>query len=340
MFSPASATFGATSGNQPPNPVASSWGHDYSFDPGPKIPGMSIKDTKGDATSTSDVKRRRVMSENVAAGTRRSGSSASAKRKSLDHKPRLLKKQKSAEGLNVEGHSKNQSYTQYADQHMAPTPVKKRRTSEDFLTFCRMVLEYEKSLQAAEEENRQRHSSSPMGSTGSSAGSWTSGSASGAMGLRKYELSDEQLVPSSAPRRPASTSKDDGSVVTDGDGGETDDGWDQITCFCNKPYAGLPMVECTSCFTWLHQKCARLKRNRKIPDDWRCFRCEAKKPKSESSSSPKSASSSPKLTGSRKRKSSTSKRRQLDPAVEEQMTMVDSAPDHHDDSDAYPGTDH
>ena len=29
------------------------------------------------------------------------------------------------------------------------------------------------------------------------------------------------------------------------DAGEDDEGWDMVTCFCGKPFAGRPMIECS-----------------------------------------------------------------------------------------------
>ena len=38
------------------------------------------------------------------------------------------------------------------------------------------------------------------------------------------------------------------SAAVDGDvedAVEEDEGWDMITCFCGKPFAGRPMIECS-----------------------------------------------------------------------------------------------
>ena len=50
-------------------------------------------------------------------------------------------------------------------------------------------------------------------------------------------------------------------------GDETDDSdsFDLITCFCGKPFAGRPMIECSICLTWIHLSCARIKKSN-IPD--------------------------------------------------------------------------
>lgn len=45
-----------------------------------------------------------------------------------------------------------------------------------------------------------------------------------------------------------------------------------ITCYCGKPYAARPMIECSRCLTWLHLSCAKIKR-RNIPDIFICVKC-------------------------------------------------------------------
>lgn len=45
-----------------------------------------------------------------------------------------------------------------------------------------------------------------------------------------------------------------------------------VTCYCGKPYAARPMIECSRCLTWLHLSCAKIKR-RKIPDIFICVKC-------------------------------------------------------------------
>lgn len=45
-----------------------------------------------------------------------------------------------------------------------------------------------------------------------------------------------------------------------------------ITCYCGKPYAGRPMIECSCCLTWLHLSCAKIKR-KNIPEIFICVKC-------------------------------------------------------------------
>merc|ERR1719270_2009276 len=59
----------------------------------------------------------------------------------------------------------------------------------------------------------------------------------------------------------------------------TDEGEDEeITCYCKKPYGGRPMIECSSCQTWVHLTCAKVKRTA-IPDVWFCSLCKTKSTK-------------------------------------------------------------
>ncbi|KAM6970138.1 PHD finger protein 13-like [Aplochiton taeniatus] len=53
---------------------------------------------------------------------------------------------------------------------------------------------------------------------------------------------------------------------------EEDDSWDLITCFCFKPFAGRPMIECNQCSTWVHLSCAKV-RHTHIPDVFICQPC-------------------------------------------------------------------
>jgi len=144
----------------------------------------------------------------------------------------------------------------------------RRRTADDFLAFCTMVLDYENYEAVKREETRRRNSCSPLGSTGSSNGSW--------FHTKEYE--------SDCPEKNSSEENDYNGIM-DGaaadadveDAGEDDEGWDMVTCFCGKPFAGRPMIECSGCSTWIHIKCARLKRTH-IPDVWYCSKCRGDNP--------------------------------------------------------------
>uniref|UniRef100_A0A673YU93 Zinc finger PHD-type domain-containing protein n=1 Tax=Salmo trutta TaxID=8032 RepID=A0A673YU93_SALTR len=51
-----------------------------------------------------------------------------------------------------------------------------------------------------------------------------------------------------------------------------DDSWDLITCFCLKPFAGRPMIECSECGTWVHLSCAKIRRTH-VPEVFICQPC-------------------------------------------------------------------
>lgn len=79
-------------------------------------------------------------------------------------------------------------------------------------------------------------------------------------------------------------SEDRDSGDSESDGGELrvmdedimvesgDDSWDLITCFCRKPFAGRPMIECSHCGTWIHLSCARIRKSN-VPDVFICHKC-------------------------------------------------------------------
>merc|ERR1711892_215582 len=131
-------------------------------------------------------------------------------------------------------------------------PPKRGRSSEDFLMFCKMILDYENYDETREDYLRRRHTSSPLGSTGSG----------GESSLSSFQGDQENL------QGPVN------NVISD----EDSDDDDQITCYCKKPYAGRPMIECSSCATWVHLACAKVKRTA-IPDVWHCPLCKTKSTK-------------------------------------------------------------
>ena len=56
--------------------------------------------------------------------------------------------------------------------------------------------------------------------------------------------------------------------------GEDGDSFNSVTCFCGKPFAGRPMIECSGCLTWLHMSCAKVKR-KNIPEFYYCDGCKS-----------------------------------------------------------------
>ncbi|XP_072897809.1 PHD finger protein 13-like isoform X1 [Hemitrygon akajei] len=57
---------------------------------------------------------------------------------------------------------------------------------------------------------------------------------------------------------------------------EEDDSWDLITCFCMKPFAGRPMIECNECATWIHLSCAKIRKSN-VPEVFICQKCKDSK---------------------------------------------------------------
>ena len=53
-----------------------------------------------------------------------------------------------------------------------------------------------------------------------------------------------------------------------------DEEWNLVTCFCRKPFAGRPMIECSSCNTWIHMFCANIPKDQ-VPEIYLCPRCQA-----------------------------------------------------------------
>ncbi|NWI41384.1 PHF13 protein, partial [Picathartes gymnocephalus] len=68
------------------------------------------------------------------------------------------------------------------------------------------------------------------------------------------------------------TSQLSGKCLGNCRGPSDDDAWDLITCFCMKPFAGRPMIECNECATWIHLSCAKIRKSN-VPDIFICQRC-------------------------------------------------------------------
>lgn len=126
------------------------------------------------------------------------------------------------------------------------SPRKRCRTAEDFFAFCTLILEYENYETLKQEELRHK-ASSPLGSTGS--------------------MTESVKSENSTSSSTTSSSEDRKDVDSD------EESYDLVTCFCMKPYNGRPMIECTSCLTWIHLSCAKVRKSN-IPDEYICQRCK------------------------------------------------------------------
>lgn len=67
-------------------------------------------------------------------------------------------------------------------------------------------------------------------------------------------------------------SADDEDIMVDSD----DDSWDLVTCFCMKPFAGMAMIECNQCNTWIHLSCAKIRKSN-VPETYTCQQCKDSK---------------------------------------------------------------
>ncbi|XP_043531355.1 LOW QUALITY PROTEIN: mediator of DNA damage checkpoint protein 1-like [Chiloscyllium plagiosum] len=72
--------------------------------------------------------------------------------------------------------------------------------------------------------------------------------------------------------RDVDTTGNDEDIMVDSD----DDSWDLVTCYCMKPFAGRPMIECNECGTWIHLSCAKIRKSN-VPEVYVCQRCRDSK---------------------------------------------------------------
>ncbi|XP_060070008.1 PHD finger protein 13-like isoform X1 [Ylistrum balloti] len=153
-------------------------------------------------------------------------------------------------------------------------PSKRKKTKEDFYTFCTMILEYTQYESHRQEELRAQNNISPLDSSGSTAESYSSDTTLSAESPGHLELS-HHLDMADSDNSQYMDDEHYGYSDTnfpDGRGMQDDESWELITCFCLKPYAGRPMIECSDCNTWIHLSCAKIRKNN-IPDTYICQNC-------------------------------------------------------------------
>lgn len=177
------------------------------------------------------------------------------------------------------------------------------RTPEDFYLFCQFILEYANYNEMCDQETLRSSNNSPLDSTGSAAESTISSAVndesnhaiSNAVDADHKEISGKDsddgsnaMVNENSPDELVKkTSAIDVSSTNEDDDSDIDaESYNLITCYCGKPYAARPMIECSRCLTWLHLSCAKIKR-KKIPDIFICVKCAKSDQQSKQQSSQK-----------------------------------------------------
>ncbi|XP_012995812.2 PHD finger protein 23B [Esox lucius] len=90
----------------------------------------------------------------------------------------------------------------------------------------------------------------------------------GMQGLAKMQAADESNREAEMSSSEGETWIADEDIMVE----SGDDSWDLITCYCGKPFAGRPMIECNQCGVWVHLSCAKIKKSN-VPDIFYCHKC-------------------------------------------------------------------
>lgn len=177
------------------------------------------------------------------------------------------------------------------EENLASTS-KRPRTAEDFYLFCSFILEYEK-YDVLKREEVSPQMDSPLGSAGSAVDSVTGSMADSIVNSPTQSLTNNiktENVDGNDLEGNSSSSDSPEDEKSDFDSAKSstqdwnwngmhfsdEDSYDLITCYCAKPFAGRPMIECSKCLTWIHLSCAKIKKNN-IPDVFICMKCKNQK---------------------------------------------------------------
>lgn len=138
---------------------------------------------------------------------------------------------------------------------------KNRQALDDFKKFCNFILDYEANEEAKRGVGNSKDK--PPNSPSSFSGSSTSSAAD--------SLNEDVKMP--MKRKYVKHKNPENNEEYESD----DESWSLVTCFCRKPFAGRPMIECSACNIWIHLSCAKVRRSN-IPDLFICPKCRAEKP--------------------------------------------------------------
>lgn len=151
---------------------------------------------------------------------------------------------KRLDSLEMEGYFEDSSNKW--DESDGEPSAKRQRSSDQFLLFCKYILEYERYEPQKEKEMHDNVYSSKGSTKTEDSFSSESNSSFGSSSNDETRSSDDEKI--------------------------SDKDSDLITCHCMKPFAGRPMIECTECQTWIHMSCANVRR-KNIPEVFICQMC-------------------------------------------------------------------
>lgn len=182
----------------------------------------------------------------------------------------------------------------------------KKRTFDDFFNFCSFVLAYEEQLERQASLNTItsnghtnsidfNHTNTYANSTHPNLNKTTNHASlmhidhPNTSHTDTSDHSDHTASSHNLPPPPSSSSCDSSSEEGDNSLSNSlppdsthdkleytseDESWNLVTCFCRRPFAGRPMIECSGCNTWVHLFCAKIRKSA-VPDVYTCPRCAA-----------------------------------------------------------------
>ncbi|XP_003384224.1 PREDICTED: PHD finger protein 23A-like [Amphimedon queenslandica] len=182
--------------------------------------------------------------------------------------------------------SKNNNISSNSSQDESIYDGKTGQTFQDFFAFCSFVLAYEEQVKSTKLDNMIFSKGRGLGSAGDTdtssdeessnerrggGGRRGGGRASGGTGNKRKRKEEEgDMTKESETESDTTNSSNDQVEVT-----SDEESWNLVTCYCGRPYAGRPMIECSKCLTWIHLYCAKIKKSN-VPDFFLCQKCKTK----------------------------------------------------------------